>query len=1084
LPTKTAHDGLGGFLSTLTNNTIMKKTVLFLIVLVLGFNSLYSQVAINTSGNAPDASAMLDITSTEGGILIPRMAEANRQSINNPANGLLVYQTDNTIGFYFFDGTIWVQLSAGNSTVSKLDDLNDAKSDNDGTSDGSSIFIGVDAGAVDDGTDNNNVGVGLKSLMANTTGAFNTAFGHESQYFNISGIQNTASGTYSLYGNTEGSRNTAIGYQAIDANRAGSNATAIGHNSMQYSNSSTTAFINSNVAVGFEAMRGSTTASNNIGNNNTALGYQSLLSNAAGDYNTAIGKHSLYKNTDGDFNVAVGNTALYNNTTGGSNLASGYNSLYNNITGYTNVAVGTNALFSNIAGSKATAVGFNAMQYANNTTTAFNNENVALGYEALRGSSNATNNTGNSNTAVGYESLWSITSGSNNTASGNKSLYSNTEGVSNSAMGQGAMFSNTTGNENTSLGVGSYYTNQAGSQGTAIGCRAMQFTYNSSTAFINKNVALGYEALRGGWLNADANTGNSNTAIGFQSLWANTTGDENTSNGYQALYLNAEGNYNTAIGKTALYNNDEGDYNTAVGMSALGHSESRDYNTAIGYQAGDRSDGDGNVFIGANAGYHSLASDRLYIDNTSTIDPLIYGEFDEDRLKVNGSLEVTSQIKVSASSDTPEAGMIRWNSTKQDFEGYTGNLWRSLTKQNSVYGEIAYSIDINETQSKTSSDGMEDDYFGYSVATDGYYTIIGAYGVDTAGFDEQGAAYIFYKDGNDWVQQATLVADDGYDEDYFGWSVDISGGYAIIGAKLANSATSTNCGAAYIFTKRFGAWTQQARLEGDDDYNSQFGYSVSIDGDNAVVGEIYYDTPLLSNKGRVYIFTRSISTWSQLQELEASDGTGDDRFGSSVSIDGDYLIVGAKGENIVDLISLDAGAAYIFKYDGSSWIQQDKITASVRKEDAEFGTCVSISGNYVIIGAPLENIGTTVDQGAAYIFERNGTNWYQQEILTDTDGSYNDEFGISVSIDGDFAIVGSHQDDVGSNGRQGSAFIYQKNERNSWNQFAHLFQKSGREEDYFGKSVSISANTAVVGAPERNGASGHGDQGFVCFFDR
>ncbi len=1063
------------------------KKVLFLFVFILGIlSTTYSQVAINADGSSPDVSAMLDIQSTTKGILIPRMTETERGNINPLAIGLLVYQTNNPIGFYYFDGLEWVQLADDYTVIKKLDDLSDAKSDSGGTNDGSSVFIGVDAGAVDDGTDNNNVGVGLMALKVNTTGAFNTAYGYESLYYNISGNMNTATGTYSLYSNTEGHRNIAIGYQALDANKTGSNATAIGYNAMQYANNSVSAFDNYNVALGYEALRGSTTASNNIGNNNTALGYQSLLSNTAGDYNTASGKYALYFNTEGDYNVANGNSALYSNTTGGSNSASGYHSLYNNTIGYTNVAVGTNSLFSNKAGSKATAVGFNAMQYANNTETAFNNENVALGYEALRGSTSASANTGNENTALGYETLWSNTSGSNNTANGNSSLYSNTEGASNSAFGQGAMFSNTTGNENTSLGVGSYYANQAGSQGTAIGCRAMQFTYNSTTAFANKNVALGYEALRGGYLNADANTGNSNTALGFQALWSNTTGGENTSNGYQALYLNTEGDYNTAIGKTALYNNAEGNYNTAVGMSSLGNSMSRDYNTAIGYKAGESSDGDRNVFIGANAGSNSMGGDQLYIDNTATNDPLIYGDFDQDKLKINGSLELTSHIIVSASSDTPETGMIRWNNTTQDFEGYTGSSWRSLTRQNSVYGSIAYSIDINETQTKYASGGAEDDYFGYSVATDGYYTIIGAYGVDIGSNDEQGAAYIFYKDGENWVQQTKLVADDGYDEDYFGWSVDISGYYAIVGAKLDNSSTSTDCGSAYIFSRNGTSWTQQARLEGDDDYNSQFGSSVSIDGDYAIVGEPLYDSGTGSNIGRAYIFHRDGTSWALSQAIFSSDIMIDDYFGSSVSISGDYAIVGARKENIVDLVSVDAGAAYIFYNNGLAWVEQDKIVAHNRQEDAEFGTSVSIDGDYAIVGAPLENVGTTVDQGSAYIFKRSGTDWITTEILTDLNGAFNDEFGISVSIDGNYAIVGSHQDDVGSNGRQGSAFIFQQNDQNNWFQFAHLLQYNGFPDVYFGKSVSISENTAVVGAPEVNVNNGtpNEDQGAVYFFDR
>ena len=335
------------------------------------------------------------------------------------------------------------------------------------------------------------------------------------------------------------------------------------------------------------------------------------------------------------------------------------------------------------------------------------------------------------------------------------------------------------------------------------------------------------------------------------------------------------------------------------------------------------------------------------------------------------------------------------------------------------------------------SDGAAYDYFGYSVSISGDYAIVGAYR-DCDDGSNSGSAYIFYRSGTTWSQQAKLTASDGAAYDYFGYSVSISGDYAIVGAY----ADSNSSGSVYIFYRSGTTWTQQDKLTASDGASYDcFGRSVSISGDYAIVGA-HRDDDNGSDSGSAYIFYRSGTTWIQQDKLAASDGAESDYFGISVSISGDYAIVGAHRD---DDNGSDSGSAYIFYRSGTTWIQQDKLTASDGAESDYFGIPVSISGDYAIVGAYKDDDNGS-DSGSAYTFYRSGTTWTQQAKLTASDGAASDYFGQSVSISGDYAIVGANRDDDnGSN--SGSAYIFYRS-GTTWIQQDKLTASDGAESDY------------------------------------
>jgi hypothetical protein len=305
---------------------------------------------------------------------------------------------------------------------------------------------------------------------------------------------------------------------------------------------------------------------------------------------------------------------------------------------------------------------------------------------------------------------------------------------------------------------------------------------------------------------------------------------------------------------------------------------------------------------------------------------------------------------------------------------------------------------------------------------------------------------------NNWTVEAKLLASDGAEGDYFGLFVSIDGDTALIGAGCDDD-NGINSGSAYIFIRNGTTWSQQSKLLTSDGAEGDYFGTVSIDGNTALIGAWNDD-----NSGSAYIFIRNGTTWSQQSKLLASDGATDDFFGWSVSIDGDTALIGAHGD---DDNGVDSGSAYIFIRNGTTWSEQAKLHASDGTEGDYFSYSVSIDGDTALIGT-RDDDDNGINSGSAYIFIRNGTTWSQQTKLHASDGTEGDRFGRSVSIDGDTALIGAWGDD--NNGDySGSAYIFIRN-GTTWSQQAKLHASDGTEGDYFGRSVSIDGDTPIIGA--------------------
>ena len=757
------------------NQSYLIIVILAILNLSLSLN-LKSQVAVNSSGEAANTSAMLDVSSADKGILIPRMTKAQRDAItvSSEQNGLMIYQTDNTPGFYFYNGSAWVVVGDGATSINSL---------SDGVSDGNSVFLGGGAGTNDNGTTNYNTATGVFALKEVIGGDYNSAFGTEALRDITSGTYNVGFGRASLLQNETGNYNVAIGANAgykltgsgnifigcnagfdeIDINNKlfienshsstpliygefdndllkvngtlelfnGTSASSLKFYEPSGSGSNYTIFQSqaqvANVTYTLPAADGSSdqvlktngsgslswaddtntgaTDINGLSDAKTGglsvfLGEGSGASDDGSDNkNTGIGYQALYVNNTGYRNTAIGYKSLQYNTTGRDNVAIGYRAMDDMETGSYNVAIGKFANSGNTGGSSNTIIGFEAggdfqsyssasgcvflgykagynekssdKLYIENSSSStpliygeFDNDLVRInGDLEVTGSTNISISMGindlsdaetdassvflgsyvgeyddgdNYATAVGKGAFANNTSGKYNTAIGSYSLNLNTTGETNVSIGSGALRNNTTGNANVSIGSDALRNNTSASDNTAIGFEALKMNTTGET-----NTAVGESALE---MNT---TGNNLSAIGVNALNANTTGNWNCAFGKEALYANTTASENTAMGGQALLNNTTGHHNTALGRAALSVNVDGNNNTAIGADAGNNSTGSGNIFLGYNSGSTETGSNKLYIENSNSSSPLIYGEFDNDLVRINGDLEVMGSTNIS-----------------------------------------------------------------------------------------------------------------------------------------------------------------------------------------------------------------------------------------------------------------------------------------------------------------------------------------------------------------------------------------------------------------------------------------------------
>ncbi len=316
-----------------------------------------------------------------------------------------------------------------------------------------------------------------------------------------------------------------------------------------------------------------------------------------------------------------------------------------------------------------------------------------------------------------------------------------------------------------------------------------------------------------------------------------------------------------------------------------------------------------------------------------------------------------------------------------------------------------------------------DPAFGWSVDVRGDRAIVGSYGDATTISAITGAAFIYELEDGLWVEKAKVAGDSV--EGGFAGSVAIDGDYAIVGAPIAPPPTFTGAGRAFVYHRSAaGAWQRDTALRASDELDFiEFGAGVAIDGSIAVVGaEKGLKGAVVG--GAVYVFRRTGTTWSQLTKLTALDAAYHDRLGNSVSVSGDFIVAGAKGD---DEGGIDAGAAYVFHRDPGTdaWAAWEKLMSEDAQPGDEFGRAVSIDSLRIVVGAWRADVDTVNMAGRAFLFAGGGTSSFSpvRDFHAPTP-AYGDAYGFAVSVSGGCALVGAVNDDIGSKQDAGSAFVY------------------------------------------------------------
>jgi hypothetical protein len=292
------------------------------------------------------------------------------------------------------------------------------------------------------------------------------------------------------------------------------------------------------------------------------------------------------------------------------------------------------------------------------------------------------------------------------------------------------------------------------------------------------------------------------------------------------------------------------------------------------------------------------------------------------------------------------------------------------------------------------ADGATGDAFGASVSLSPNTIVVGAPG--KAG--QTGAAYVFVRAGAAWTEQAEVTAADAGPGSQLGSAVVVSGDTLFMGAPGKS--------AVYAFARSGSLWSQQQEIvPADVPASDSFGASITYGGTRLLVGA----PAKASGAGAVYVFTSSGASWSQQQMLIASDGASGDAFGSSLAVSGNVAWMGAPGH------ASSAGAVYVFASSGGVWSQLQEVTAFAGASGDRFGASVALGPGTAVVGAPFASL----SRGAAYVFA-NGTSWTQQQPISASDGAANDLFGWSVALDANTAVVGAY----GKNSAAGAAYVY------------------------------------------------------------
>lgn len=380
---------------------------------------------------------------------------------------------------------------------------------------------------------------------------------------------------------------------------------------------------------------------------------------------------------------------------------------------------------------------------------------------------------------------------------------------------------------------------------------------------------------------------------------------------------------------------------------------------------------------------------------------------------------------------------------------------------------LAYTVGTAEVwiegQKLTPPDGNSSGYFGAAAAVRGDVALVGSEYANVNGIARRGAVYVFHRVNGSWTQVQKLVSGDGGTDHLFGGAIIIDGTTALIGARGATVNGASGAGAVYVFSETDGVWAQTQKLTSVDPYPAaNFGNALSLSGDRVVIGAQNLTIVGRAYQGAAYLFSRSSGTWSQTQKIIADDGAASSYFGTSIAFDGGTLAITAPSATIG--AAARQGAVYVFSEAApGQWAQVQKLTSSDGYAQQHFGASVAVSGDRMLVGTPSAAINGLNAAGAVYAFGNGGSGWSEAQKLTSSNigASYN--FGQRVVLRGDAGFVGESYAAVGGVAQAGAVHAVRWI-GGQWSVTSTLTASDGQLNNWFGWSIGWDGATAVIGA--------------------
>lgn len=348
---------------------------------------------------------------------------------------------------------------------------------------------------------------------------------------------------------------------------------------------------------------------------------------------------------------------------------------------------------------------------------------------------------------------------------------------------------------------------------------------------------------------------------------------------------------------------------------------------------------------------------------------------------------------------------------------------------------------------------------GHSVDLDGDTAVVGVPHPGAGGVT--GHAVVYRKSNGTWIQEADLVPSDGTTGNYFGMSVGISGDTIVVGASSSYIQGQSAAGAAYVFQRSGSTWTEQQKLFASDFLQgAEFGWSVGISGSTLLVGAPQATYANDGGRGAAYVYQKSGSSWVFLTKLAGVGTTIGARNGSSVAIDGDRLVIGARTTFEDGGTTIGTGSGYVFLRTGGVWTQEAKLQSSSYVAWALLGTSAAIDGTRVVLGA----VGEDFNEGAAYVFDRVGASWVQKARLTGLGTDAPDGFGFGVGVSESTVVVGAYGYDNPLPLGSGAVKLFSYDGA-QWTERLELLGSVMTTGDTLGESCAIQGDLVIGGSP-------------------